>query len=69
MRKTKINKPLFLVDDEGNKTGVLIKIADFKKMEEELEDYYDYKIIKERSKKKQKTYTAEQIKAEILGKS
>jgi hypothetical protein len=60
----KKNKPTFLFNEEGKKTGVLLKFADFNKMMEELEDYYDYELIKKRSKKHYKTYTREEVLAE-----
>lgn len=55
----------FLFDTDGNKTAVLLKIADFESMMEELEDYEDYKMIIDRSKKKYKTYTKEEVLAAI----
>lgn len=63
MKKSKL---IFLFDESGNKTGVLLKVADFEKMVEELEDYADYKMIKQRAKKKYKTYTKEEVMAEIF---
>lgn len=55
----------FLFDDDGNKIGIFIKKADFDKMEEALEDYYDYKIVKNRTAKPFKTYSAEEAWAMI----
>jgi len=55
----------FLSDDVGNKTGVLLKKTDFDKIIKKLEDYHDYKTIKKLSGKKQKTYTVEEVLAEI----
>ena len=57
----KKREPMFLVNEENKKTGVLLKIADFEKMMEKLEDYTDYKMIMKRSKKNYKTYTREEI--------
>lgn len=65
-QKKKRGKPMFLFNDNGKKTGVLLKIDDFEKMMEELEDYADYKMVKERSKRKyKKTYTREEVLAEF----
>jgi hypothetical protein len=65
MKQIKKNEPTFLFDDEGNKVGVLLRKADFEKIMEELEDYTDYKMIIERSGKKYKTYTREEVIAEF----
>jgi hypothetical protein len=65
MKRIKKNKPIFLFNDDGKKTGVLLEIDDFKRMEEELEDYVDYKMIKSRSKKRYKTYTREEVLADL----
>jgi hypothetical protein len=62
-------KPRFVFDEDGNKTGVLLKKVDFDKMLELLEDYQDYLLIKKRMKQGyKKTYTAEQVRAEIRAK-
>lgn len=37
--------PQILNDEEGNKTGVLLKIKDFEKLIEELEDLHDLRTI------------------------
>ncbi len=61
-------KPRFIYDEEGEKTGILLTLRDFERIVEELEDFYDYEIVKKRSKKKEKTFTPEQVMAEILEK-
>ena len=61
-------EPMFVYDEKGKKTGVMINPSDFEIVREELEDYYDYKMLKRRSKKKYKTFTPEEVLAEILGK-
>lgn len=67
MKRIKNSAPMFLFNDDGKKTGVLLKIADFERMMDELEDYADYKMIKERSKKSYTTYTREEVLAELAG--
>ncbi|MFH0898615.1 MAG: hypothetical protein V1855_03480 [bacterium] len=57
--------PHFLFDVDGNKTGVLLKKADFETIMEAIEDYYDYKLIKKRTTKEHKTYTLEEVLAEL----
>jgi hypothetical protein len=54
-----------LFDEDGNKTGVLLKKADFEAIMEALEDYHDYKLIKKRAGKHYKTYTAQEVLAEL----
>jgi hypothetical protein len=68
MAKKQKFQPKFLVDDDGHKTGVLLKISDFEKIMEELEDYYDYMMAEKRSRKNYKTHTKEEVLAEIFGK-
>ncbi len=57
--------PKFLFDVDGNKTGVLLKKADFEAIMEALEDYHDYKLVKKRTTKSHKTYTTQEILAEL----
>lgn len=61
-------KPKFIYDEKDKKTGVLFTIRDFERIMEELEDFYDYELIKKRCKKKEKTFTPEEVMAEIMGK-
>ena len=46
----KVNQPQFIVDENGNKTAVILDLKFFNKLLEELEDLYDIaeaeKIIK-----------------------
>ena len=63
----KIN-PRFIYNEENKKTGVLLTIRDFERAIEELEDFYDYEIIKEREGKIKKTFTPEEVMSEIIGK-
>ncbi len=65
MQKLKKENIKFLTDEYGNRTGVLLKKNDFEKIVRKLEDYHDYKLVKKLSGKKQKTYTKEQVLAEI----
>ncbi len=61
-------EPMFVYDEKGKKTGAMFRPSDFEIIIEELEDYHDYKMIKKRSRKKYKTFTPEEVLAEILGK-
>ena len=60
-------KPKFAYDEKGKKIGVLLTIRDFKQIIDELEDLSDYELIKERAGKKEKTFTPEEVLAEIIG--
>jgi PHD/YefM family antitoxin component YafN of YafNO toxin-antitoxin module len=59
-------KPKYLYDGEGNKTGVILSEKEFESLMEELEDLYDYELLKKQSGKKEKLYTAEEIREETL---
>jgi len=61
-------KSKIMYDEKKRKVGVIVSLKDLDKLYEELEDYYDYEIVKERSGKKEKTYTSTQVKAMLLGK-
>jgi len=45
----------FLTDANGNKTGVLISISQYKKMMEELEELEDIKTFDKAKKRNEKT--------------
>ena len=47
--------PNILLDENGNKTGVLLKKIDFERIMEALEDYHDYKVIQKRTAKPSKS--------------
>jgi hypothetical protein len=60
-------KPKFMYDDRGRQIGVILSCADLNTIFEELEDFYDYTLINERSKRKQKTYTMEEVEKRLMG--
>lgn len=55
----------FVCDDDGKKTGLIFTKKEFDKIVELLEDYDDYKMIKKRAGKIGKTYTREEVLAEL----
>jgi|SaaInlStandDraft_5_1057022.scaffolds.fasta_scaffold857838_1 hypothetical protein len=59
-------EPKFVYDEENKKRGAIIKVKEFDFVIEDLEDYTDYKTIQERCGKKEKTFTSEQVMAEIM---
>lgn len=62
-------KPRFVYGKKGNKKMVVLTGTRFEKIIEKLEDYEDYKTVKKwDSSKKGKTYTPEEVLAEILDK-
>ena len=51
--KKKSAPPPHILYDENNKTvGVILKPEDFQHLIDQLEELYDFELIKERSKKK-----------------
>jgi hypothetical protein len=61
-------KPKFAYDEKGQKIGVVLIPKDFEALVDVLEDYQDYEFVRNRKRKKEKTYTLEEIRAEFLGK-
>ena len=55
----------FIYDEDNKKIGVLLTAHQFDKLIEEVEDYHDYLLIKQQDGKEEKTYTFEEIMAEI----
>jgi|GEM_PF-1896906 DNA-dependent RNA polymerase auxiliary subunit epsilon len=64
--KLKIN-PEILYDENGNAKGVLLKVRDFEKLIERLEDLHDLHMAYERTSKKFKTIPYKKIRKEIFG--
>jgi len=56
-----------IFDEKGKKTGVLIRIKDFKKLMEKLEDLEDLALAYERTSKKFKPIPYEQVIKELFG--
>lgn len=61
-------KPQYIFNKKGKKIGIILNIKEFSTIMDELEDYYEYETIKNRINKKEKTYTQEEVMAELLGK-
>ena len=64
--------PKFLYNDDGKKVAVVLNPKDFENLLEELDDYQDYKAVEAYQKrtaiKPERTYSHEEVMAEILGK-
>lgn len=56
-----------LYDDDNNKTGVIIKYKDFRKLMNKVEDFHDIYDIYKRKNKATKTISIEQVKKELFG--
>ena len=61
-------KPKYVYDEDNKKQGVVLTIKDFEKLTEELEDYYDYKMLEKRRREPIITVSLEEIKAKYLRK-
>ncbi|HBR70893.1 TPA: hypothetical protein DIC20_02240 [Candidatus Dependentiae bacterium] len=62
-------KPEFIYDEENRQRGVLLSIKDFDYLIEELEDYYDYKLVEKLEPfNLEDTISMEDVKKEIFGK-
>ena len=64
--KLKIS-PEILYDEKGNAKGVLLKLNDFKKLIERLEDLHDLHMAYERTSKKFKAIPYKKIREELFG--
>ena len=64
-----IKKPHFAYDQKDQKVGVVLTYKDFEDLMDELQDVYDYELVQKRKKKKEKTYSLEEVSQELFGKS
>ena len=56
----------FVYDENGEKIGVILDIDEFEKCIDILEDYQDYKLIKQRSAKKEKLIPHKEVVQKTL---
>ena len=59
-------KAQFIVDNKGNKKNVILDIKQFEELLKTLEDYYDIATASLAKSRKEKTYTLDEIKKELL---
>lgn len=64
----KINYPQYIVDEQGNKTAVILDLKIFNKMLEELEDLYDVLEAEKVIKKEGKRFTFEEVEKAFTAK-
>ena len=60
--------PKFVYDEHNKKQGVLLTMRDFELLMESLEDYYDYKIVKNCDMSLKRTVSFEEIERKYLDK-
>jgi PHD/YefM family antitoxin component YafN of YafNO toxin-antitoxin module len=58
-------RPRFVYDENGNKTDVLLSLADYEAMLEALEDAEDARIFEERRQEGGETISLEAFKEEL----
>lgn len=51
----------FVYNEDGIKIGVILDVGEFEKCIDALEDYQDYVLIKQRSAKKEKLISHEEV--------
>jgi len=56
-----------LVDEEGNKSSVLISVKNFKKLMNDLEDLQDLDVVYKRMSLNSKPIPYEEVMKELLG--
>ncbi len=62
-------KPKFVYDERNRKRGVLLTVRDFELLIEELEDYYDYRLVKKLEPfNLEEAVSLEEVEKEIFGK-
>jgi hypothetical protein len=55
----------FVYDEHGKKVGVVIKVREFEKLIDQLEDISDYEYLAKHCKRPTKVYTLEETMAGI----
>jgi hypothetical protein len=68
MKKKKF-QPKFLVGEDGKKVGVLLDIAFYEALIEELEDFYDAERAEKIMAKKLKLHTFDEVKKSLFSKA
>ena len=62
-------KPKFIYDERNKKRGVLLSVKDFELLIDELEDYYDYELVKKLEPfNLEEAIPLEDVRKEIFGK-
>jgi PHD/YefM family antitoxin component YafN of YafNO toxin-antitoxin module len=62
---TAMTKPKYVLDDMGNKVEVILPVADYEALLEELEDAHDYRIVTERRAENSQPVSLEDMKRKL----
>ena len=67
MKKVPTSGSEVLYDEKGKKSGIVIKVKNFEKLMEELEDLHDLNMIYKRKKEKSKSVPYEEVRKKLFG--
>jgi hypothetical protein len=54
-------KATYVFNDDGEKRGIIFSAIDFEKLVQKLENFHDFKAVEAVKKRKEPTYTLEQV--------
>lgn len=60
-------QPQYIVDNEGNRTAVILKIDQFERLMEDLEDFYLGKLAEAALENDTERHSLDSVKKELLG--
>lgn len=66
---TKISKPRFICDEEGNKIEVIVSLADYETLLEALEDAHDIEFMNEHRNNNEETVSWEALKIDLANRN
>ena len=66
---TKISKPRFICDEEGNKIEVIVSLADYETLLEALEDAHDIEFMTEHRNSDEETISWEALKTDLANRN
>ena len=66
---TKISKPRFICDEEGNKIEVIVSLADYETLLEALEDAHDIEFMNEHRNSNEETISWEALKTDLANRN
>ena len=66
---TKISKPRFICDEEGNKIEVIVSLADYETLLEALEDSHDIEFMTEHRNSNEETISWEALKTDLANRN
>jgi hypothetical protein len=66
---TKISKPRFICDEEGNKIEVIVSLADYETLLEALVDAHDIEFMTEHRNSNEETISWETLKVNLANRN